>query len=55
MKKKFEVVYKKKPKIPKELLVFFRPDTKVELVKKGYALGITPNNITAMPHPKAKE
>lgn len=49
MKKRPEVVYKKRPKIPRELTVFFRPDTKVELVEPGYALGFKPP-LTAKAH-----
>lgn len=45
------VVIKKKPKIPKELLVYFTPETKVELIKTGYARGISPEP-TVKPHGK---
>lgn len=41
----YTVVIKKKPKIPKELLVYFTPETKVELIKDGYAKGYSPTTI----------
>lgn len=51
MKKPPIVIIKRKPKIPKELLVYFTPETKVEVVKAGYAIGIKPEP-TVKPHGK---
>jgi len=54
MKKPPVVIIKKRPKIPKELVVYFTPETKFEIVKPGRAHGL-PSPITAKPHSKAKE
>jgi len=48
-KQTFTVHYKKKLKIPKELLIYVTPETKFEICKEGFARGITPNHITAKP------
>jgi len=52
-KPNFTVVIKRRPKIPKDLLIYFTPETKVELVKSGYARGYVPEP-TAKPHKKGK-
>lgn len=51
MKKPPIVVIKKRPKIPKELRIYFTPETTVELVKPGYAIGVKPGP-TVKPHGK---